>query len=148
MRGRELRTLVLATLAALAFGAPSTLAAQCGDSSEGFKAWLEDFKQVAINDGVSPEVVDNALAAASFDPSVLAHDHGQGLHENFASFAARQATPGRLKRGRTMLIAYAEPFAKIEQRYGVPAPALVAICGLATAFGAGHCPLLTCRRPA
>jgi membrane-bound lytic murein transglycosylase B len=36
-----------------------------------------------------------------------------------------------------MLLAYAEPLEKIERRYGVPAPVLVAIWGLETDFGAG-----------
>jgi membrane-bound lytic murein transglycosylase B len=70
---------------------------------------------------------------------MLAHDHGQGaLQGNYASFAARHITPGRIKRGKTMLVAYAEPFEKIEQRYGVPAPVLVAIWGLETSFGADN----------
>ena len=94
---------------------------QCGDSPDGFRAWLEDFKQVAINDGVSPDVVDSALATASFDLRCSPHDHGQGaLQGNYASFAARHITPGRIKKGKTMLLAYAEPLEKIEQRYGVP----------------------------
>ena len=36
-----------------------------------------------------------------------------------------------------MLIAYAEPLDKIERRFGVPGPVLVAIWGLETEFGAG-----------
>ena len=36
-----------------------------------------------------------------------------------------------------MLLAYAEPLQRIEQRYGVPGPVLVAIWGLETDFGAG-----------
>src|SRR5271165_6325968 len=138
MRVRGSRLFAVAAFAAAALSFNSARAAQCGDSVEGFRAWLEDFKQVAINDGVSPDVVDSALSTASFEPSVLAHDHGQGaLQGNYASFAARHITPGRLKRGRTMLLAYAEPFEKIERRYGVPAPVLVAIWGLETDFGAG-----------
>ena len=119
-------------------GAGAAAAAECGDSPDGFKAWLEDFKQVAINDGVSPDVVDSALATATFDRSVLSHDHGQAaLQGDYAAFAARHITPQRLKRGKTMLIAYAEPLERIEERYGVPGPVLVAIWGLETDFGAG-----------
>ena len=136
--GAVVRALSVAALAALAFGIGSARAAQCGDSPEGFKAWLEDFKQVAINDGVSPDVVDSALTNANFDPSVLAHDHGQAaLQGNYAAFAARHITPARIKRGKTMLVAYAEPLDRIEQRYGVPGPVLVAIWGLETDFGSG-----------
>ena len=129
---------VLAFAAWAALGGASALAAQCGDSEAGFKPWLDDFKQVAINDGVSPDVVDQALSTAKFDPSVLSHDHGQGsLQGDFASFAARHVTPARIKRGKTMMVAYAEPIDRIEQRYGVPGPVLVAIWGLETDFGAG-----------
>ena len=95
---RASRLFAVAAFAAAALCVISARAAQCGDSGEGFRAWLEDFKQVAINDGVSPDVADSALAKASFDPSVLAHDHGQGAFQgNYASFAARHITPGRLK---------------------------------------------------
>jgi lytic murein transglycosylase len=132
------RVLQALAFAALASAAAPARAAQCGNSPEGFNAWLEDFKQVAINDGVSPNVVDSALATAQFDRSVLSHDRGQGpLQGNFASFAAAHITPGRIKRGKMMLLAYAEPLERIEQRFGVPGPVLVAIWGLETDFGAG-----------
>ncbi len=138
MPTKAIGVLFAAALAALAAGAQPAGAAQCGDSPDGYAAWLEDFKQVAINDGVSPSVVDEALETAKFDPSVLSHDHGQGsLQGDFASFAARHITPGRVKKGRTMLVAYAEPLERIEQRYGVPGPVLVAIWGLETDFGVG-----------
>ena len=137
MRNGIWRAFLLAIVAA-ALSAGAAGAAECGDSPEGFKAWLEDFKQVAINDGVSPDVVDSALATASFDRSVLSHDQGQAaLQGNYAAFAARHITPARVKRGKTMLLAYAEPLERIEQRYGVPGPVLVAIWGLETDFGAG-----------
>ena len=138
MQIRVVRTLSLAAAASLALVAAPVRAMECGDSPEGFKAWLEDFKQVAINDGVSPDVVDSAFANARFDPSVLAHDHGQAaLQGNYAAFAARHITPARVKKGKAMLIAYAEPLERIEQRFGVPSPVLVAIWGLETDFGAG-----------
>jgi lytic murein transglycosylase len=124
-------------VAAFAFAA-SARAADCGDSPEGFKAWLDGFKQVAINDGISPEVVESALATATFDRSILSHDRGQGAWQgNFAAFAAAHVTAGRIKRGKMMLLAYAEPLERIEQRYGVPGPVLVAIWGLETDFGSG-----------
>ena len=134
--GRGLSALVIVAFAA------SAHAADCGDTPEGFQIWLDDFKQVAVNSGISPEVVDSALAMATFDRSVLSHDRGQASWQgakqgNFAAFAASHITAGRIKRGKAMLLAYAEPLERIEQRYGVPAPVLVAIWGLETDFGAG-----------
>ena len=137
MRGRASRIVVFAAAAGAVLGAASVRAAQCGEGADGFNEWLNGFRQVAANDGISRGVIDAALTGVVYDPSVLAHDHGQGLQENFDAFAARHVTPARVKKGKTMLIAYAEPFEKIEQRYGVPAPVLVAIWGLETDFGAG-----------
>src|SRR3974390_2445293 len=103
MRNSVLRGFFLAILAS-PLGAAPAAAADCGNSAEGFKAWLEDFKQVAINDGVSPDVVDSALATATFDRSVLSHDHGQAaMQGNYTAFAARHITQQRLKRGKMML---------------------------------------------
>jgi lytic murein transglycosylase len=137
MRQWCLKTLLFAMTTAATLGVASARSAECGESSDGFNEWLGSFKQVAIRDGVSPQVADAALNGVVYDPSVAAHDRGQGFGQNFAAFAARHITPGRIKRGKTMLLAYAEPFEKIEQRYGVPAPVLVAIWGLETDFGAG-----------
>ncbi len=137
MRRLNLKTTLLALTAATTLGAASAQAQQCGESADGFNEWLGSFRQVAMRDGISPQVLDAALSGVAYDPSVAAHDRGQGFGQDFAAFAARHVTPGRIKKGKTMLVAYAEPFEKIEQRYGVPAPVLVAIWGLETDFGAG-----------
>jgi lytic murein transglycosylase len=131
--------LVVIQLALAAFAAPAW-AADCGDTPDGFKAWLETFRQVAINDGISPQVVDNAFGSVTFDPSVLSHDRGQRGWQgesNFASFISAHVTSGRIKRGKMMMLAFAEPLERIEKRYGVPGAVLVAIWGLETDFGTG-----------
>ena len=84
-------------------------------------------------------MVDAALGGVVYDPSVKAHDHGvAAFGRNFASFAASHVSPGMIARGKAMLRRYAEPLAKIEQRFGVPGPVLVAIWGLETGFGADN----------
>ena len=136
MRRTNLKTLLFVIATATTLGATSARAADCGESAVGFNEWLDSFKSVAIRDGVSAQVANAALSSIVYDPSVAAHDRGQGFGQNFAAFAARHVTPGRIKRGKMMLLAYAEPFEKIERRYGVPAPVLAAIWGLETDFGA------------
>ena len=97
-----MKALVFATVMAAVFGAASARAAECGMySAEGFDDWLKSFKQVAINNGVSREVVDAALGGVTYDPSVKAHDHGvSAFGRNFASFAASHASPGHDRAGR------------------------------------------------
>ena len=137
MRLRALKRDCLFIAAAAALGVASARAADCGDSADGFNEWLASFKQVALRNGISQQVIDATLGAVKFDPSVSAHDHAQGFGQSFAAFSARHLTPSRIKRGKTMLLAYAEPLQRIEQRYGVPGPVLVAIWGLETDYGAG-----------
>jgi lytic murein transglycosylase len=138
-RGKDLRALTFAAAAAAVLGAASARAEECGKSAEGFSQWLNGFKEVAVLDGVSREVVDAALGGVAYDASVKAHDYGvAAFGHNFAGFAASHITPGGIARGKAMLRTYAEPLAKIEQRFGVPASVLVAIWGLETSFGADN----------
>ena len=96
-------------------------ASGCGKNGEGFNRWLNSFKQVAILDGVSAGAFDAALGGVSYDPEVKRHDGGVAMFgHNFAGFAASHVTPGMVARGKAELKRYAEPLAKIEQRFGVP----------------------------
>jgi lytic murein transglycosylase len=137
MRLRAWKGVVFLIVAAAAAGVGSARAADCGDSAAGFNEWLTSFKDVAIRDGISPQVVDSALNGVTFDSSVAAHDRGQNFGSNFEAFSAHHVTPARIKKGKMMMLAYAEPLERIEQRYGVPGPVIVAIWGLETDFGAG-----------
>jgi len=112
--------------------------ADCGVTPDGFSAWLQGFRQEAEIDGVPPAVIDSALSNVAYDPDVISHDRRQGsFGQDFDTFAAKRVTAYRVRKGRQMLLAYAEPLEKIERRFGVPGPVLVAIWGLESEFGAG-----------
>jgi lytic murein transglycosylase len=136
MRGNNLIALILAVAA---LGLSPARADDCGKSAEGFGEWLTSFKQVAKLDGISPEVIEEALGGVTYQASVKAHDHGvASFGHDFAGFAASHVTPGMVSRGKAMLTRYAGPLAAIEQRFGVPGPVVVAIWGLETSFGADN----------
>jgi lytic murein transglycosylase len=137
MRLSVLKTILFLIVAVVVIGGGGARAADCGDSADGFNEWLTSFKEVAVRNGISQQVVDASLNGVVFDPSVAAHDRGQNFGSNFAAFSARHVTPARIKKGKMMMLAYAEPLERIEQRYGVPGPVVVAIWGLETDFGAG-----------
>ena len=130
-------TAMSAAAAAMLCAAPAR-AAQCGDTAEGFDQWLDGFKRYAASTGIPRSVIDASLSDAAYDESVISHDRGQGaFHQSFAQFSGKRVSSYRVKKGRNMLLGYAEPFQRIEQRYGVPGSVLVAIWGLETEFGAG-----------
>ena len=109
MRLRAWKIALFSIVAAATVGVGSARAADCGDSAAGFDEWLTSFKQVAIQNGVSQQVVDSSLNGVVFDSSVAAHDRGQNFGTNAAAFAARHVTPARIKKGKMMMLAYAEP---------------------------------------
>ena len=129
---------VAAALAAglLAALASPASAAQCGHGPDGFNGWLQGFKQEAAQAGISGSVISRALDDVSYDENVISHDRGQrAFSQSFATFSSRHITAFGLKKGRKMMLRYAEPLQQIEQRYGVPGQVLVAIWGLETGFG-------------
>ena len=88
---RDLKGLMFAIAGAAIFGVASARAADCGDSANGFDDWLASFKQVAIRDGVSPQVVDEALNGVVFDPSVVCARSRPGIRAEFRR--VRRASP-------------------------------------------------------
>ena len=130
------RWLTAAALSAALLGASPAFAASCSDPS-GFPAWLENYKQQALTEGISQEAIDAALDGVTYDRETISHDRGQKVFkQSFEQFSARMANSFRISKGRSLIKRYAGVFERIEQEYGVPAPVIVAIWGLETDFGA------------
>ncbi|HLM40504.1 MAG TPA: lytic murein transglycosylase [Microvirga sp.] len=131
-------------LAAALFTAGQASAATCRDPA-GFEKWLGDIRQEAAAQGISQAAIQAGLSGVTFDQGVISKDRGQGVFkQSFEQFAGRMVSAGRLKGGANMLKRHAATLARIEQRFGVPGPVLVAIWGLETDFGAvrGNLPVI------
>jgi lytic murein transglycosylase len=117
----------------IAFASPAFAACQ---SPAAFSSWLQGFKQEAVAQGVSPDVVASALNGLTYDPATIAKDRGQGVFaQSFLQFQGRMVSGNRIQTGGALLKKYANVFKQIEQQYGVPGPVLVAFWGLETDFG-------------
>ena len=110
------------------------LAAEC--QRDNFDSWLESFKQEAAAQGISQRTIASALNGVAYDPAIISRDHSQGVfQQSFEQFSGRMVSPDRLRKGANMLKRYGSILERIEERYGVPGPVLVAIWGLETDFG-------------
>jgi lytic murein transglycosylase len=117
-------------------GATPAAALQCGNDSSGFSQWVQEFKQVAPGNGISPAVVDRAFANVSYNRDTIRADRGQKSFKlSFDQFMEKRGGATIISRGRTMKKNNAALFASIERRYGVPAGPLLAIWGMETGFG-------------
>jgi lytic murein transglycosylase len=136
MRGGNVRLLISVTCAALAaaLAVGSGFAADCQHGD--FGTWLEKFKKDAAAQGISQKTIDSALSGVAFDQAIIDHDHSQTVfQQSFEQFSGRMVSRDRLRKGENMLKRYASILDRIEERYGVPGPVLVAIWGLETDFG-------------
>ena len=132
MRARLAITIIGLASFSLASARPVLAASGChGD----FPSWLATVKQEALAQGISARAVDEGLDGLTPDPSVIRRDHGQGVfRQSFEQFSQRMVPP-RLGRARSLEQRYAPIFQRIEAKYGVSPPILLAIWGLETDFG-------------
>ncbi len=144
--------LVSLFLAAAAQGA----GAACTNSGS-FEHWLSGFKAEARAKGISPRAIA-ALDGVTFDQNVINADHRQSVFsQSFLEFSDRMANRNRIESGRARIARNKALFDRIEQKFGVPAPVIVAFWALETDFGANVGNLSTlrslatlaydCRRP-
>lgn len=137
--------LALVTLLAVAVGYGGAAAAPCGTSAAGFSAWLEAFKAEAVDAGIDPRTVDRALGDVTYSSRVIGYDRNQASFRlDFDDFWRRRVDQSMIRRGRAYLADNAALIGRIEQRYGVPGPVLVAIWALETGYGrdVGSLPIL------
>ncbi|MCS0497471.1 lytic murein transglycosylase [Ancylobacter sp. MQZ15Z-1] len=110
---------------------------QCGTSGAGFDAWLAQFKNYAVSQGVSPRAAAAALDGVRYDPNIVALDRRQGVFaQSFFQFSDRMVANYRIQKGRQLINGNQSLFNRIEQQFGVPGAVLVSFWGLETDFGA------------
>jgi lytic murein transglycosylase len=130
-----------ATLALVASVGAAEAAACGGD----FGTWLQDFTKDAVAAGVPQGTVSSALAGVTSDPAILKLDRNQHyFKQSFETYRAKRVPPSRIDGGLGKLRQNANLFKRIEDRFGVPGPVLVAIWGLETGFGGftGNTPVI------
>ena len=135
-RSRRMKMGVAALLLLTAL-APPVAAQDCGNDGAGFDAWLQRFKRTAASQGISPEAIQAGLAGVTYDPTVVRLDRSQRSFKlSFEEFYARRVGSALINRGRNLMRTHRATLERIEQRFGVPAPILIAIWGLETNYGA------------
>lgn len=122
---------------ALALGllAAPAMAASCGNTAAGFDDWKSDFAATAKAGGVGSRGL-SALAGATYATATIKAD--RSLHSfklSLEQFMAKRGAAGIIARGKKLKAQNSALFAKLEQRYGVPAGPLIAIWGMETGFG-------------
>ncbi|RXF75101.1 lytic murein transglycosylase [Hansschlegelia zhihuaiae] len=122
-------------LGALWSGAAS--AASCGNDGAGFSAWVPEFQAEAQSRGISARVAQAALSGVAYDRGLIAYDRTQRPFKlSLEQFIAKRAPASLITQAKSRWAKNRAVFDRVEQRYGVEAPVILAIWGMETAFGA------------
>lgn len=115
--------------------APAVLAAQCGNTANGFEAWKASFAKEAKRAGVKKRGLQ-ALAQARYANSTIAADRNQkSFRYSLDKFMQVRGANTIVAQGRKRKARNPKFYAALERQYGVPAGVLIAIHGMETAFG-------------
>jgi lytic murein transglycosylase len=138
LHGFRLKRLIQPLLSCLMLCASGAAFAQNAPCGGDFGAWLQSFKTEAAAQGISQQTIQASLTGITYDPTIIARDHAQGVFkQSFEQFSGRMVPP-RLTRAKNKIIQYGSMLSRIEAQFGVPAEVIVAIWGLETDFGAGN----------
>jgi len=126
----------LSVIAALSLAVPA-----CAQQ-ESFDSYLQRVAARARSEGVSEATIANMLGGLTPNDRVMALDRDNlagGPSAGFpplAPYIADHNTAARINGGRRVYAQLGSLSARVEQRYGVPAPILIAIWGHETSYGA------------
>ena len=105
-------------------------------SSHNFNIWLEDFKIVAKNEGVSEETINSTLNNIRFLPKVIEYDRYQPeFYEDTHTYINKRTTNNKVKKGLSLYSKEKKIINKIENKYLVEKELLLALMGIETNFG-------------
>ncbi|MGB7035097.1 MAG: lytic murein transglycosylase, partial [Xanthobacteraceae bacterium] len=135
MHGRNMIRAAAFLIALL--GATTAQAAVPCRTSGPFNPWLANLEREAMAQGISQATIAAAAPYLTYDQRIVNIDRGQRVFtQTFLEFSDRMAAAYRIQRGQALIKKYAPLFSRLEQRYGVPAPVIVAFWGLESEFGA------------
>ncbi|MGP0170776.1 lytic murein transglycosylase [Pseudomonas sp. NCHU5208] len=101
-----------------------------------FAEWRQNLRSEAVAAGIDGALFDRVFAGITPDPAVMRADSSQPeFTRPIWEYLDGAVSASRVGRGRVLLAQHNVVLRKIEQRYGVEAPILVAIWGLESNFG-------------
>ena len=101
-----------------------------------FDSWVKDFKKEAIRQGVSKNIVDQAMKGVKPIPRVIELDRKQPEGTmSFAQYQKRVINDARIAQGRKLYKKHKNLLDQTAHKYGVPPQYIVALWGIETSYG-------------
>lgn len=115
------------------------------ESEQDFQRWLVDFKNQAVQAGISPQTLSQAFADVHLNHKVLELDRRQPeFTSTFFEYFNRAVSDQRIENGIKMLKKHRKLLHEVTKKHGVPERILVAFWGMETNYGSytGNIPII------
>ena len=101
-----------------------------------FDLWLKEFKNEAIQSGISKKVVDQVMSEAKFLPKVIEYDRYQPeFYEDTFTYIKKRSSNKKVKQGLSLYKKENKVIKKIENEFDVEKELLLALMGIETNYG-------------
>tara|TARA_X000000368_G_scaffold389134_1_gene351208 strand:- start:1237 stop:2256 length:1020 start_codon:yes stop_codon:yes gene_type:complete len=102
----------------------------------GFKIWLDDFKKIALAEGISKTTINENLQDVRFLPKVIEYDRYQPeFYEDTATYINKRANNKKVKNGLLLYSKEKKLINIIENKFSVEKELLLALMGIETNYG-------------
>lgn len=105
-------------------------------AAQDWDTWLNGVKAEARQNGISENILNQALGGIKPIPRVIELDRKQPEGTmTFTKYKQRVISDARIRKGRILMKEHATELKRASEKYGVPAQYIVALWGVETSFG-------------
>jgi len=105
-------------------------------NSSTFENWKNDFKKIAIKQGISELTFDKAMANVKFLPKVIEYDRYQPeFYEDTNTYVSKRTSQKKLKKGLSFYKNNKNLINKIDENFNIEKELLLSLMGIETNFG-------------
>ena len=105
-------------------------------AQQSFDEWKTDFRQIALEHGISANTLDSVLPSINQERQVIKADRNQAEFKNTYARYLKRVNPWRVKKGRELMRGNnASMITQVAQSHRVQARFIVAILGIETNYG-------------
>ena len=112
------------------------LTGQLYASDHNFTIWVENFKKIAKNEGISDTTINDTLKDIKFLPKVIEYDRYQPeFYEDTNTYVSKRANNIKVRKGLLLYSKEKKLINKIENKFLVEKELLLALMGIETNYG-------------
>ncbi len=105
-------------------------------NSTTFENWKNDFKKIAIEQGISEITFDKAMANVKFLPKVIEYDrHQPEFYEDTNTYVSKRTSKRKVKKGLNFYNNNKNLINKIDKNFNIEKELLLSLMGIETNFG-------------